>query len=258
MEEQGINWRGVLSWFCGETQLLQPNAKELSRDRDYRPACAIAFLCLLVGLLLSILLRTCLGKQASWGLFALSVMPFQVFALGGCLLALLPIVRRDGFKACYDIPSQPESFGAMLKACLRFLLLIYPVILVINAFSVYFCRLLGIPMTKQVLESLGHDGGLWYWLISGISTAVMAPVAEEVLVRLVLYRTLRSIVPLWAEMLSSLVFGLMHGHPQYILSLFFVGMCLQRARAMGGLPQAILLHSLYNLLALLFLFFHLR
>ena len=258
MEGGGLNWRGALGWFCGGPLGDRPRARELARDKDYRPVAAVALLCLLAGLLLFIMLRPRLDGRPSLELLALSIMPYQVFALGGCLLALVPLARRDGFRTSYDFPSRPESFGSMLKASLRFLLLIYPVILLLNAFSIYFCRVMGIPTNGQVIELLGREGGFWYWLFSSLSSVLLAPIAEEVLVRLVLYRAIRSIAPLWAEILSSLAFGLMHGHPQYILSLFFVGMCLQHARALGGLPRAILLHGLYNLLALVFLFFHTR
>ena len=118
--------------------------------------------------------------------------------------------------------------------------------------------MLGIATDVQVFESLGREGGLFYWLFSGLSSVIVAPVAEEVLIRLVLFRCIRSISPLWATFLSSVLFGLMHGQPQYVLSLFFVGLCLQHARALGGLPRSILLHSLYNLVAFILLFIHVK
>lgn len=191
-------------------------------------------------------------------LLLLSIMPYQFFAFGGCLLALLPSVRRNGFRVTYDFPSQPEDFSTMLNASLRFLLLVYPVILVLNGLSSYLCQTLGIPTDSQVIENLGREGGLLYWLASGISSIIVAPIAEETLIRLVLFRCIRSISPLWAAFLSSVLFGLMHGHPQYVLSLFFVGMCLQHARSLGGIPRAILLHSLYNLVAFILLFVHIK
>ena len=258
MDNSGIDWRKVLGWFCGEPLSSLPTAAELSRDREYRPACAIGLLSLLAGLLLFFLLRPKADAGPTLGLLLLSLMPYQVFAFGGCLLALLPMVRREGFAVSYDVPTPREQFSTMLKATLRFLLLIYPVILVLNAISAFFCQTLGIATDEQVIESLGREGGLCYWLLSGVSSVIFAPVTEEVLIRLVLFRCIRSISPLWAAFLSSVLFGLMHGHPQYVLSLFFVGLCLQHARALGGLPRSILLHSLYNLVAFLLLFIHVK
>ena len=258
MSDNGIDWRKVLGWFCGEPLSCPPDAAALSRDREYRPACAIGLLSLLAGLLLFILLQPKAGNGPTLGVLLLSLMPYQVFAFGGCLLALLPMVRREGFAASYDVPTPREQFSDILKASLRFLLLIYPVILVLNAISLYFCQILGIATDEQVIESLGREGGLWYWLLSGVSSVIFAPMAEEVLIRLVLFRCIRSISPLWAAFLSSVLFGLMHGHPQYVLSLFFVGLCLQHARALGGLPRSILLHSLYNLVAFIMLIIHVK
>ena len=258
MSERGIKWREGLEWFCGEPLSCQPTKEELSRDRGYRPACAIGLLSLLAGLLLFILLKPKMDNGTTLGMLLLSLMPYQLFAFGGCLLALFPMVRREGFAVSYDFPTPREGFPAMLKASLRFLLLIYPVILVLNAFSSFFCQTLGISTNEQVIETLGREGGFLYWLMSGVSSVVFAPVAEEVLIRLVLFRCIRSISPLWAAFLSSVLFGLMHGQPQYVLSLFFVGLCLQHARALGGLPRSILLHSLYNLLAFILLFIHIK
>ncbi len=258
MSDSEINWRKVLGWFCGEPLSCQPTQAVLSRDREYRLPCAIGLLALLAGLLLFILLHAKADNGSSLGLLLLSLMPYQVFAFGGCLLALLPMVRREGFSVSYDLPTPRESFSTMLNASLRFLLLIYPVILVLNAISLFFCQMLGIATDMQVIESLGQEGGLYYWLFSGVTSVIIAPVTEEVLIRLVLFRCIRSISPLWAAFLSSVLFGLMHGQPQYVLSLFFVGLCLQHARALGGLPRSILLHSLYNLVAFLLLFIHVK
>ncbi|MBR4672959.1 MAG: CPBP family intramembrane metalloprotease [Victivallales bacterium] len=254
MSDKGINWRTVLGWFCGEPLHCQPDRELLARDREYRPVCAIGLLSLLAGLLLFIGIRSCFTELSQMKLLLLSIMPYQIFAFGGCLLALFPSVRRNGFREAYDFPSQPEDFRTMLNASLRFLLLIYPVILILNGVSSYLCQTLGIQPTSQVIEALGREGDLLYWMASGVSSIIIAPIAEEVLIRLVLFRCIRSISPLWAGFLSSVLFGLMHGHPQYVLSLFFLGMCLQHARSLGGIPRAILLHSLYNLVAFILLF----
>lgn len=256
MIESGIDWRKVLWWFCGEPSQPEFSQEESSRDRDYRPVCAIGLLSLMAGMLINIIMRPLLSSSVS--LLLLSIMPYQLFAFGGCMLALVPMILRMGFKASMNIPANPEKPSSMLGASLRFLLLIYPIIYLLNGISVYFCRLLNIETSVQTFETLGTNGGTMYWIVSGISTIILAPITEEVLIRLVLFRCLRSICPLWAELLASAIFGLMHGHPQYMLSLAFVGLCLQRARAQGGLPRSILLHSLYNLLAFSMLLIHVK
>lgn len=249
MSEERTNWLARLGWFYGEPLQCLPTPGELGRDPAYRPICAVGLLSLLAGLLLSIIARPSSHELSPLSRLLLSVMPYQVFALGGCLLGLIPMIRREGFRLSLQIPQPSESPGVLVGFSLRFLLLIYPVILAINAFSLYFCRLLEIPLTPPAIEALGQEGGLLYWMVSGISSVIMAPIVEEILIRLVIFRCIRSICPLWAAIFSSMVFSLMHGNPQYVLSLFFVGMCLQHAMALGGLPRAILLHSLYNLLA---------
>jgi membrane protease YdiL (CAAX protease family) len=86
--------------------------------------------------------------------------------------------------------------------------------------------------------------------------AVVAPVAEELFFRGMLYPVMRRHWgPAWAIILNALVFALVHFIPILIPGLFFVGLILAWMREQSGsvLP-GILLHALQNGVALLAIF----
>lgn len=142
----------------------------------------------------------------------------------------------------------------LLKGNIGLLVLIYPLVSIVNIVSAKICEMVGIPVVEQMLETLGklHPGPV-FWVLAAFSAVITAPICEEVLFRLVLFRSLRRQFPHLAPYICSLLFALLHGNPQFVPGLFIVGMFLQRARACGGLPRAIIFHSMYNCVAFILL-----
>lgn len=94
-----------------------------------------------------------------------------------------------------------------------------------------------------------HDAGLGGLAFGLISACLAAPIAEEILYRGVLFRSLANRIPvLPAALASSLLFALVHFYALPSLSLIIaVGMvCAYSFAASRSLLTAILLHALYN------------
>ena len=95
----------------------------------------------------------------------------------------------------------------------------------------------------------GDEAGWWGLILALASACLAAPIAEEILYRGVLFRSLanRIRVPA-ATLLSAAVFAMVHFYDPYgLLSVGFVGVaCALCFAATGNLATAILLHILYN------------
>ena len=185
--------------------------------------------------------------------FGIGLLPFQVGAFGGAMAGLYSFRRLYGWRRLLALDSD-DGVGiarAVVKS-VRVLLLLYPVLLVVNALSTWVCHQLGIPTPPQSLQVFAEQSpGMGFWLLAAVSVVILAPVTEEILFRLVVYRALRGVWPRAAAVLTSVVFAGAHFTPQYFPGLFLVGMVLQTAFCAGGLRHAIVLHGLYNLLSLL-------
>ena len=227
------------------------------RDRQYLLPCIIGLFGLLVGLSFFYFLAVVLeiGEYISpLGNVILGLLPYQFFTFWACVLGLIPLMRREGARKAFDIVSPMPPLKSLFISVLKLLLLMYPLVFIINHISEWICTALSIPFTEQMIPMLGKDAGLSFWIFAAISSVVIAPVAEEVMIRLVLFRAIRGLIPIWATLLSTLAFTLMHGGtPQYWPSLFLIGLFLIRARRIMGLQCSILLHSIYNLIAFIFI-----
>jgi len=183
----------------------------------------------------------------------MGLFPFQVFTFGFCFLAMVPMMFKEGFRKTLDFISPVPPFKEIVKYILKSLLLLYPIVTILNYISQMICDALSIRTQEQLLSTLGKGAGSLYWTCAAFSAIVLAPITEEIMIRLVLNRAVRSIMPLWAPLISTFAFMLMHGSPQYWPSLFIVGLFLLRSRRVYGLKCAILLHGTYNLIAFAFI-----
>jgi membrane protease YdiL (CAAX protease family) len=100
-----------------------------------------------------------------------------------------------------------------------------------------------------------RPNGIGLLLLALLVTAVAAPICEEIFFRGMLFRLLRSRVPLWAAVLfSAVAFGLAHASPVVSLALLptfmFMGIVLAVVYTRTGwLTNSILLHGLSNAIA---------
>lgn len=133
--------------------------------------------------------------------------------------------------------------------------------------ALYFCVLVVVMIVFQMLfpdlageeQSVGYSKtGNDFWQLSLIFFAlvIVAPVAEELIMRGLLFGRLRSKIPFWpTTIMVSLLFALAHGQINvgidvFILSLF---LCYVREKS-GAIYAPILMHSIKNLLGFLTVF----
>ncbi|TMF11218.1 MAG: CPBP family intramembrane metalloprotease [Chloroflexi bacterium] len=106
-----------------------------------------------------------------------------------------------------------------------------------------------------------HPRGIGVLLLALLVTAVAAPICEEVFFRGMLFRLLRTRVPLWAAvLLSAIAFGLAHASPAVSVALLptfmYMGIVLAAIYARTGwLSNTILLHGLSNAIATVLVFY---
>ena len=93
-------------------------------------------------------------------------------------------------------------------------------------------------------------------LLAFIALVIVAPVAEEVLFRGYLFGKLKKHVPVWvAVLMTSLLFGIVHGAWNVGIDTFVLGIMLCLLRIISGsLWPSILLHMIKNGLAFYLLF----
>jgi membrane protease YdiL (CAAX protease family) len=100
-----------------------------------------------------------------------------------------------------------------------------------------------------------RPGGIGLLLLALLVTAVAAPICEEVFFRGMLFRLLRTRVPLWAAvLLSAMAFGLAHASPAVSPALLptfmYMGIVLAVVYVRTGwLTNNILLHAVSNAIA---------
>lgn len=238
-----LNW--IKAFYIDDSFITDPE-----QDKAFRFPCFASLCGLISGLLLHQAIKISFNPSSPLIQLLLSLMPFQILGLFLGLCFMYPLQKQFGFRKAFDFPEHNESAKIMLNESWKMLLIIYPSIFIVNFISTFLCEAAGIKLQPQALEMLGNsDSGWLFWSISGFSAVILAPIAEEILFRILIYRTIRSFCPIWAAAVTSLFFAMMHGHPQFLAGLFIIGMGLQKARQAGGIPRAILLHSIYNLVA---------
>lgn len=107
-------------------------------------------------------------------------------------------------------------------------------------------------------QETGFDDVTHYYqyLLVFITLVVIAPIAEEAVFRGYLYGKLRKVMPIWVTMLlTSALFGLVHGQWNVAIDVFALSMVLCGLREItGNIWSGILLHMLKNSLAYYLLF----
>jgi membrane protease YdiL (CAAX protease family) len=149
-----------------------------------------------------------------------------------------------------------SDVGEFAKRLPAYYVIIIAVTLVLSLFS------RDILTSEQAIGYATADNSPWQLGLIFLALVVIAPVAEELIMRGMLYGRLRSIVSFWpAAVLTSLLFGLAHllaaGQLQigvavdtFVLSML---MCGAREKT-GTLYAPILMHMSKNLIAFILLF----
>jgi membrane protease YdiL (CAAX protease family) len=111
-------------------------------------------------------------------------------------------------------------------------------------------------VTQAQDTGFSHLSNRYEYLLAFITLVVIAPVAEEILMRGYLYGKLRRLVPfIAAALLTSIVFGVLHGQLNVGVDVFALSLVLCSLREVtGSIWAGILLHMMKNGLAFYLLF----
>jgi len=122
-------------------------------------------------------------------------------------------------------------------------------------------KLLGRPLGSPQLKFLAPDGFSWTIVIGMIVIGgLLAPLAEEIIFRGMLYGWLRRFMGLLpAAFLSAAVFGLVHGMYPVIAAAFVVGLALAYIyERTGSLWAPAIVHATQNCIAMSIMFASLK
>lgn len=209
---------------------------------------------LLIGQTIAQMLLTWLpdGAPLEWQ-FGISLIPVQVIAFGAGLLGLAAAGKQLDWRALLGWqPMANRGIGREIAEVACLILLMIPLLWGINYAASLFCTYLGIPTPPQALQYFAEQKpGTLFWVLASFSMVVWAPIAEEIIFRLIFYRALAGIWPRKAATVTSVLFALLHYRIQYFPGLFFLGMAFQAVFIRGGIRQAILAHAFYNFCSLL-------
>jgi membrane protease YdiL (CAAX protease family) len=109
---------------------------------------------------------------------------------------------------------------------------------------------------QQAVQVLANADAWYSRVIMGLVTIGLAPIAEEVLFRGILFPAVKRRYPRGALWMISFLFGLIHFNLATFLPLFVMGVMLARLyETTGNLLAPITLHCLFNAVNFLLFFF---
>lgn len=186
------------------------------------------------------------------GQLLIGQIPFVGGGTGCALLGLRKSLQEHGWRKVLDMPAAfPCPKYLFYRTLIKYTLFLVSCSILLNALSCILLEAAGFHnLPKQILEIYGSDAGFSFWTVAFISAVVVAPVAEEILFRRVLYRGLKNLNISHAGLVTALLFSLCHALPQAFLSYIFFSLILQKACNKGNLWMAIALHAGFNFVML--------
>lgn len=108
---------------------------------------------------------------------------------------------------------------------------------------------------QPLVELLAKDIPIFDFLLIAVLGIVLAPIVEEVIFRGALYRFLKSRNSIFvAQLVSAILFALLHDNLNSFLPLVFIGFILARIyESTGSIYKAIYFHAFFNASSFIFL-----
>jgi membrane protease YdiL (CAAX protease family) len=217
-------------------------------------ALCLAFPVVLGALLCARLAQLHLPGLSAVGTFLLGLLPFHVCGV----LAVLAVFRRavpGALPAALELDAARLPLRQAWRQAWPALLWVYPVNLALTAALAWFLHgAAGDVPVSPPLELWRENRGALLFALLLAAALLLAPLAEEILFRLVLHDALLVFGPRCAGLGAALAFAAVHGMPEQVPALFLLGLVLQDLRRRSGsLWPAVLLHAAYNGVSLLLL-----
>jgi membrane protease YdiL (CAAX protease family) len=136
----------------------------------------------------------------------------------------------------------------LVRTVARAVMFVVPLILCINILIQLIVWVSSIPRSPNALLEYMIDGDVMTVVVIAIGAVVVAPVCEEFVFRVVLHGACREHVKeSSADVITSLLFALLHGIPENVPALFVLAMILQRQlRQTRSVWVPILTHAMFN------------
>lgn len=116
-------------------------------------------------------------------------------------------------------------------------------------------NLLALNLPTQAITQEAQNCTWWTFIVIVFSSLILAPLAEEMLFRGVLFNAFQKLLGKHGAMIGvSLLFALLHWNMLAFFSLFLMGIMLQKAvEQTGTLRTAVWMHLLNNLVSVIYL-----
>ena len=221
--------------------------------------CSVAALAAVAGALAGLLLvagaLTLAGPLPAAVTLWAAVAPIDLVAFAAVVLVLRR-AHPPGLRArALELIPGPRDVRALLARAARAVLMLWPAAIVLTLVTASLLSLTGYESgPSDFVEMMLREGGGAFWLSSAVVTLLVAPVAEEIIFRLVLFESLRDLGDAMALFLTSAAFALVHQIPEQVPALFLLGVVLQRARGRsGGLWLPLAIHAGFNAMSVVVL-----
>ena len=174
---------------------------------------------------------------------------------GVCLLTILStifiLVPRELWWQTLKLDQHPNR--SILFKALGTTAIIIPIVQVIFGITVYFMVKYGIELTENPIVNWMKTAPANVMCLIIFGAVVIAPAAEEIMFRLVIYECLLKIGnSTLACYLTCLIFAVFHMIPEQILPLFILAVVLQKSLQKSKcLWTAILIHAFFNSFAVI-------
>ncbi len=189
------------------------------------------------------------AERSAAALLWLGVLPIQIVGFAAAAWVVVCRGRPGEWVEVWGLRLHAGSWRRELGRSLVTVLWLYPAVAAATALSAILLRSIGFASLGSPLVALSAraDGSPAFWLSIVFTSVVLAPVAEEVLFRLVCMQACRILAiprPAWV---TALLFAGIHRAPEQFPGLLLLGLVLQAARERSGsLIPPILIHSGFN------------
>lgn len=177
-------------------------------------------------------------------------IPFQLLMLSISLIALLSAGVKVG-----EVGMRREQSGNILKTGLYFYILLFPLFATSGLVSSLLCRYLNLPPHSRIIEVLLKEKSPANLALITLQATILAPFAEELFFRGIIYNSFKKNGRRQAIILSSLIFSLFHREVFSLLPVFILGLYLAFLyERYKNILYPIFLHGLHNTFILLLAF----
>ncbi len=186
----------------------------------------------------------------------LQILISQLIPHGGTILFIILYTQRyDRKKPLLQRLNLQKTPACSPKNMLKFFLWMFLLISAANLIVQTLSKMLSLNLPEQAIMREAQSGTWWQFGVIAFCSLVLAPVAEELLFRGVLFQAFSKMLGKYGATAGvSLLFALLHWNMLTFLSLFLMGIILQKAaEETGTLRTAIWIHFLNNLIAILHL-----